>query len=333
MEHSSTSIAPAGSIRFNTDSKKLEIYNGEQWWNIDSTSPEVQTGGTRGLSFKGNSPTYSTVIDYITVDTTGNAIDFGDHTTGREGSALGNRTRAVYMVGFQHPGPTTYVDTFEYVTVSSTGNTTDFGNSTDPHIGAQGTMASSTRGIFAGGYYNINLIEYITIAETGNAIDFGDLTIKQRYMGCCASPTRGVLSAGVKFPGYHKQIDYITMSTQGNTSDFGDLLDDHYHYFGGSNATRGVFMESYDGSGHSNIIEYVTIATLGNAVDFGDTTVANGPNGIAASRTRAVQMGYDGTNTMDYIQIATLGNAVDFGDATQAGRGGAGASNGHGGLV
>ena len=39
----------AGSIRFNTDSSKLEIYNGEQWWEIDSTSPELQTGGTRGL--------------------------------------------------------------------------------------------------------------------------------------------------------------------------------------------------------------------------------------------------------------------------------------------
>ena len=24
----------SGSIRFNTDSSKLEIYNGEQWWEI-----------------------------------------------------------------------------------------------------------------------------------------------------------------------------------------------------------------------------------------------------------------------------------------------------------
>ena len=29
----------SGSIRFNTDSAKMEIYNGEQWWEIDSTSP------------------------------------------------------------------------------------------------------------------------------------------------------------------------------------------------------------------------------------------------------------------------------------------------------
>ena len=41
--------ATSGSIRFNTDSSKLEIYNGEAWWEIDATSPEQQTGGTRGL--------------------------------------------------------------------------------------------------------------------------------------------------------------------------------------------------------------------------------------------------------------------------------------------
>ena len=46
-EYPSLDIPPAGSIRFNTDSNKLEIYNGEQWWNIDSTSPNEQTGGTK----------------------------------------------------------------------------------------------------------------------------------------------------------------------------------------------------------------------------------------------------------------------------------------------
>ena len=49
MEHNSVGTPPAGSIRFNTDSSKMEIYNGDKWWNIDSTSPEEQTGGTRGF--------------------------------------------------------------------------------------------------------------------------------------------------------------------------------------------------------------------------------------------------------------------------------------------
>ena len=42
-------VSSSGSIRFNTDSAKMEIYNGEAWWEIDATSPEQQTGGTRGL--------------------------------------------------------------------------------------------------------------------------------------------------------------------------------------------------------------------------------------------------------------------------------------------
>ena len=38
-----------GAFRFNTDSAKLEYYDGNQWVNITITSPEQNTGGTRGL--------------------------------------------------------------------------------------------------------------------------------------------------------------------------------------------------------------------------------------------------------------------------------------------
>ena len=75
--------ATSGSIRFNTDSSKMEIYNGEKWWEMDSTSPQEQTGGTRGVIAVGsNTPTTPYVVDiqYINADSTGNAIDFGDLT-------------------------------------------------------------------------------------------------------------------------------------------------------------------------------------------------------------------------------------------------------------
>ncbi len=42
-EYQAIGNAASGSIRFNTDSSKLEIYNGEAWWEIDATSPEEQT--------------------------------------------------------------------------------------------------------------------------------------------------------------------------------------------------------------------------------------------------------------------------------------------------
>ena len=70
----------SGSIRFNTDSLRLEIYNGEKWWEIDSTSPDQQTGGTRMLIGGGKltHPARQNVIQFINLDTIGNAIDFGD---------------------------------------------------------------------------------------------------------------------------------------------------------------------------------------------------------------------------------------------------------------
>ena len=63
-EHPSLETATSGSIRFNTDSSKLEIYNGEAWFEIDSTSPEQQTGGTRGL-FGGGYAQTNNVIEMI----------------------------------------------------------------------------------------------------------------------------------------------------------------------------------------------------------------------------------------------------------------------------
>jgi len=59
MELSPLQPTPVGAIRFNTDSSKMEYYDGNQWVNITSTSPEAQTGGTRGLFFGGYGPSPS----------------------------------------------------------------------------------------------------------------------------------------------------------------------------------------------------------------------------------------------------------------------------------
>ena len=50
----------AGAIRFNADLSQMEIYDGNQWAGILATSPELQTGGTRGFFAGGN----STNIDF-----------------------------------------------------------------------------------------------------------------------------------------------------------------------------------------------------------------------------------------------------------------------------
>ena len=53
MNQSPIQPTPVGAIRFNTDSSKMEYYDGNQWVNVTSTSPQAQTGGTRGLTMGG----------------------------------------------------------------------------------------------------------------------------------------------------------------------------------------------------------------------------------------------------------------------------------------
>ena len=54
----------------------LELFAAGEWVQITTDSPELQTGGTRGLRMGGN--TSDNVIEYYNVESTGNTIDFGD---------------------------------------------------------------------------------------------------------------------------------------------------------------------------------------------------------------------------------------------------------------
>ena len=69
---------PQGAIRLNTDSQKLEFFAQDQWWRMATDVPTL-SGGVRGLAIGGNtSPTgVNNKIDYITIPSAGNAIDFG----------------------------------------------------------------------------------------------------------------------------------------------------------------------------------------------------------------------------------------------------------------
>ena len=87
---------PVGAIRFNTDTAKLEYFDGNQYVNITTDSPEANTGGTRGLYAGGQSN--ADTIDFVNIDTTGNATDFGNMIASKEAPVgSGDRTRGVYF--------------------------------------------------------------------------------------------------------------------------------------------------------------------------------------------------------------------------------------------
>jgi len=327
---------PTGAIRYNTDSNKMECWIGTKWMQIAVSSPDLD-GGTRGLFASGAvaSPgDYVNVIDYITISTAGNAVDFGDTTdTQYEGGATSSRTRGVIALGYSNPAT---VDVIEYVTMSSTGDAVDFGNLVSAKR-CTCAFSNGTRGIWAGGYPHQNTMDYITIASTGNAADFGDAVWAGNYgTANVASPTRGIKAGGRQTGpvAIKNNIDYITTATLGNAQDFGDCTTVIMLAAGISNSTRGV-MAGGEAPALKSVIQKIEIATLGNAQEFGDLTAAITTPAGASSPTRGcVAGGRTPTlqNTIDYFAIPTGGSAADFGDLTGARANTAGFSNGHGGL-
>ena len=334
IEHPSLETATSGSIRFNTDSSKLEIYNGEAWFEIDATSPKLRTGGTRGLFISGAT---DNEIDVINIASTGNATDFGDvhySTSNLDGSS--DRTRAVFSGG--------YDNVISKLQIESQGNSSDFGDMTLAR-GNISVCADRTRAVFMGGFAHpspsagTNVIDYVTIQSEGDAVDFGDLRdVHYEGMGF-SSPTRGFLAGADSTPGTigKGEIDYITISTLGNSADFGDQVENNiWQRSCAANAIRGLIMGGRQSPTETNTIEFITMASLGNALNFGDLTRIGRYQFAVASPTRVCNAGgYSAptsTDIIDYVQIMTTGNALDFGDLTSATNKGASASNGHGGL-
>ena len=331
-EQSPEEPTPVGAFRFNTDTAKLEYYDGNQWVNITTDSPDRHTGGTRGLWFGGATPSDSDRIDFVNIDSAGNAVDFGDITAARHSNGDGGM--ASKSRGFYARGSSPITGRIEFVTFASQGDGTDFGDMKDNITNGQSSASDQTRGILFGGYAapaTLNTIQYITMASSGNGVDFGDLR-DSGSSSSFGSPTRAItVDSGSNI------MEYVTISTLGNAADFGDstLVAGHRAY--ASNAIRGVsFGAELSPSGtKTSIMEFATIATLGSAADFGDTISAIAEGSACSSPTRAV---YGGGITPSYqdviqsVQIMTRGDAQDFGDLTQARGHLDGCSNGHGGL-
>ena len=338
MEYPSLDKPKAGAVRFNTDSSQLEIYDGNQWTGILSTSPEHQTGGTRAI-FSGNYSPMEDTQNYINVETTGNAIDFGDYvgTDRSAAAACGSRTRGLVMGGYPGNPSTAGVADIDCNIFASTGSCFDFGNLTETVRYAVGG-GNQIRGIRAGGYdgSRSEVIEYFSISVSPAVVkDFGDLSLsKFVFLNGAASQTRTLFPAGGT-PGYKNTIEYVTTATTGNAADFGDHTSARGYCNGlASNATRGIF-----GGGSTpsdvNTIDFVTIATLGNAIDFGDLSYSAAGVACSSSPTRGVFAGggpSPGRTNIEYVQIMTTGNAMDFGDLTYNANYASAISNGHGGL-
>jgi len=353
------SFAPDGSLRFNTDSAKLEYFRGDGigWSEIeashgllgenDGTTVDSRGLGARAIFFQGyiTGSDYTNTIDYVNISNNGNAQDFGDATVKRlHYGGASSRTRG-YMFGGRSPGSPNGIASIDTIVIESTGNSTDYGDLTQAAQFVR-AVSNSTRAVAnlgsIGGTGLQNVLEYINMDSTGSAVDFGDLTNKQYTGATTQSSTRGFFQGGQNSPSspyYSDMISAITTASLGTYEDWGDLLTQKSNQQAGfGNATRGIDAGGADQpyTGYMNTIQYYSVVTSGNAVNFGDlntvheniTGTSNSTRGLIASG----QSGGSSHNVIEFIQISTTGNAREFGDLSVARMGGEACSNAHGGL-
>jgi hypothetical protein len=306
-----------GQLYYNKDFATIEFFDGDRWRQVDNTTQrgrgvlgngqggttldfvQIHTLGnaqrfgnlsvsrgtlgsasnsTRGLfAGGGSSPLDSNVIDYITLASEGNAIDFGDLTRTAKGIASGtcsSSTRGLFAGGYITTPAGDSTNVIDYVQIGTLGNALDFGDlsaSGGTGVGLFATCSSPTRGIFAGGYVTPLVrtaeIHSITISSTGNTVSFGNLTQGRYSIGGCSNATRGIFVGG--FNPTTNIIEYVNIASSGNATYFGDATQSASLSAAVSTSTRGVFSCS---GPSSNVINYITISSTGNALDFGDLT-------------------------------------------------------------
>ena len=274
--------------------------------------------GSRGLFIGGQDPSASSVIDFINLNHTGNAVDFGDLATAGNGTQASNSIRAIKSKINETP--------INYVTMATKGNSADFGDMIDSY-GADSAVATNTRACYVGGYavptfspgWNINRIQYVNIATLGNMADFGDLTQGRANQGSGADTTRGIFSGGYN-GGYVNNTDFITVASTGNATDFGDANQNGYAPLVANSPTK-LFCAG--GQPGATGIGIFTFSTLGNQVKWGDLPVKGAQGAGSASHTRGIfQMGEatspigSASNRLESISMTATGNSTDFGDLT-----------------
>jgi|21_taG_2_1085346.scaffolds.fasta_scaffold05194_2 hypothetical protein len=315
---------------------------------LSSPTRLVCAGGT-------TSPTAQTVtMQYLTIQSIGNAIDFGDlNFASRNGCANSNGVRGLMSGGLEffgggNPNNGDF-NNIDFFTIASTGNATDFGD-LNPGAFGQGGVTNGTRALFAGGgsypdastyYTSIQTVDFNT---TGNTTDFGDLStatqqnggsgnghggllagVQRQSVTYMPGSGRGFINPGSNSGGSGGSIDRIQMifvPTLGNALDFGDLSVARQLVAATNSLTRSCVAGGESPSTIVNTIDCYEMQSLGNAADFGDLTVAR--RSFLNGGTNGSRGTFHGGNTpsvtdvIDYITIATAGNATDFGNLTVA---------------
>ena len=188
----------------------------------------------------------SSLIEYVTMASTGDGSTFGNLITGR--GAMGtcsSPTRGIFAGGGTS-GPVVVSNSIEFVTIQTLGDSQDFGDLSGAALDPYGGASSTTRGLLSGIFPAVpatNIIEFITIATLGNSTDFGDLSVARSGSAKMSNSVRGVFAKGRGGNSpytYYNTIDFVTIASTGNASDFGDATSAEWSTSGFSDAHGGL---------------------------------------------------------------------------------------------
>ena len=227
---------------------------------------------SRGIFGVGGSPNTDT-LEYVTIPSEGDSIDFGNLTSSRYGGARGNSsTRGIFM------GGSSYSNVIDYVEMPTLGNALDFGDLTVGTFLNVTSVNTKTRVFSLGGYVspgvNTAKVEFVTTSSKGNGISFGEMDRPNSTFPAFSNDTRAIYGGGNLriSPHVHSEIYIFNMFTQGETTFFGDLSQARLEFSGSCSQTRGIFAGGYGSPLSKNTMDFITMATTGNAIDFGDMT-------------------------------------------------------------
>jgi hypothetical protein len=168
------------------------------------------------------------IMDFVTIASTGNAVDFGDLTaTMIQPMPMQSPTRVVLAGGY-NPSPGAYITTSEFFNFSTLGNSAKFGDMSGSYYAGQGA-SNATRGIIRIGAPApaVGTLLTLQMATLGEDQDFGDSTFGFSHGDGNSSSTRAVFGGGYNPSNPSGKgdntIEYVHINTFGNATDFGDL--------------------------------------------------------------------------------------------------------------
>ena len=257
-------------------------------------------------------------IDYVAINSTSNATDFGDITSASQTNAAGGGSTNMAVIPHFTGGTIDVINN-----VNNTGNSTSFGDMTQAR-GSFAASSSGTRALFSGGWASNthqDTIDFIHFDTANSSWDFADLSVARHGSGGCGSDTRALVFGGVASGSANDTIDYTTYATLSDATDFGDMDNAAYGCSGCSDNSWALMASGYE-TGYVTKWRYVVIDTASNAINYGDLIGSNWYYAVSTSDgDRGIFAGGRGgamNANINYRDISTTGNAQDAGDLTQA---------------